>query len=63
MKVKEYIGGMDPVEPEMIEGEYYYYLIYQRKGPGRTEGDRRGVLLLFLLLFKISEVGTEWNRR
>ena len=29
-----YIGGRDRVEPEVIEGEYCCYLLYQRKGPG-----------------------------
>jgi len=38
------IGGRGWVEPEMIEGEYCCYLLYRRKGPGWTGGDRRGVL-------------------
>ena len=33
----------------MIEGEYCCYLLYRRKGPGGTGGDRRGVLLLFFV--------------
>ena len=44
-----YIGGRDRVEPEVIEGEYCCYLLYWRKGPGLTRGDRRGVLLLFIV--------------
>ena len=42
-----YIRGRVRVEPEVIEGEYCCYLLYLRKGPGRTGGDRRGVLTLF----------------
>ena len=34
----------------MTEGEHCCYLLHWRKGPGLTGGDRRGVLLLFIVL-------------
>ena len=36
----------------MTEGEHCCYLLYWRKGLGLTGGDRRGVLLLFIVLEK-----------
>jgi len=50
-----YIGGRDRVEPEVIVGEYYCYLLYSFL----NRDDRRRVLLLFI----VSKEGTELNRR
>jgi len=57
MKVKKNIGGRHREKPEVIEREYYDYLIYRKKEPVETRA--KGSIIIISIIWGRDRVESE----